>query len=149
MPVVNSVARTVVGVSLDVCPVLLMKVVTVCAAAGSGATVARTARTASATATGIGARGTRRAAEANCARAGNRGGRRGALGETSVGAGIVKRRRGSVAVPISVVFVSIVRESPVHGLAGRDHACGLPVAEDFQERTQAIRQQLRFDAANR
>ena len=88
-------------------------------------------------------------ARAAHARAGNRGGRRGALGETSVGAGIVKRRRGSVAVPISVVFVSIVRESPVHGLAGRDHACGLPVAEDFQERTQAIRQQLRFDAANR
>ena len=105
-----------------------MKVV--CAAAGSGATVARTA---SAKATGIGARGTRR----------------GALGETSVGAGIVKRRRGSVAVPISVVFVSIIREFPVHGLAGRDHACGLPVAEDFQERTQAIRQQMRFDAANR
>ena len=56
--------------------------------------------------------GARRAAEANCARAGNRGGWRGALGETSVGAGIVKRRRGSGAVPISVVFVSIVLPKP-------------------------------------
>ena len=40
------------------------------------------------------------------------GWRRGALGETSVGAGIVERRRGSLAVPISVVFVSIVPPKP-------------------------------------
>ena len=51
-------------------------------------------------------------ARAAHARAGNRGGRRGALGETSVGTGIVKRRRGSVAVPISVVFVRIVPPKP-------------------------------------
>ena len=32
------------------------------------------------------------------------------------------------------------RESAVHGRAGRERACDLPVAEEFQERTQAIRQ---------
>ena len=91
MPVVNAVARSWVELAAAVCPVLLMKVVTVCAAACSGATVARTARTASANATGIGARGTRRAAMATsneAARRRNRGG---------------GRRSGRIAVPISVV----------------------------------------------
>ena len=32
------------------------------------------------------------------------------------------------------------RESAVHGRAGRDRACGLPIAEEFDERTQVIRQ---------
>ena len=42
----------------------------------------------------------------------NRGGRRWALCETAVGAGMVTRRAGSLAVPISVVFVSIVPPKP-------------------------------------
>ena len=64
VPVVKAVARTKVENMNDACPVLLMKV-TVWAAAGSGATVARAARTARATLT----------------RAGNRGGTRCGVGE--------------------------------------------------------------------
>ena len=95
-----------------------MKVVTVCAAACSGATVARTARTASANTTGIRARGhgdeqqSREGWDPGCLPGEPSPVCRGVRGETAVRAGLVIRRSGRSAVPISVVFDSIVPPKP-------------------------------------